>query len=107
MTEPSAASRSSHLCNMSSLNQRLRFVDIEIVRLVALLSSDDQDVTESLRGNQSGRGAFTLENSVGCNGRRMQHGGYIMSVAARFTQDCGQPFKNRDAWILRRRRHLA
>src|SRR5262249_31208501 len=95
-----------NLGNMATLHQRLRFVDVEIIGLVALLTADDQDIAKALGGDEARRRPLPLENRVGCDSCCVQH---HIDRLARDTRHLQQLLQTRDdclAGIARRCRYF-
>ena len=67
------AEAACHLATPRPAHQRLRHLDEQVIELVFPLARDLQDIRESGRRQQAGRGAGALDERVGEQGRGMDH----------------------------------
>ena len=91
------------LGDVPALDERLGFVDVEIVSLVALLPTNDEHVAEAVRSDEADGGTFAFEHRVGGDRGGVQHEANRAGSDAGIAEQLLQPGEHRLAGIARGR----
>ncbi len=91
---------------MPPLHKRFRLVDVHVVGFVPLLPTDNEDIAEAVRRNQTGLCTLSLENGVGGNRCGVQNRANRASMYAGLQQELFQSLDHRHAGICRAGRNL-